>query len=151
MFSQDRDSMRRYFLEAWRKSRRSAPLNPLEIQIVEVIREHPEYQSLLEQPDVALGREYLPDDGETNPFLHMSLHLAILEQVATDRPPGVRDLYLRLAGSMGDAHQATHGLMECLAESLWKAQRERLPPDERSYMACLEAATKVAIGPRKGS
>lgn len=145
MYSQDRDSTRRYFMDAWHKSCHGAPLEPLEHQIAEVIREHPEYQTLLENPDIALGREYLPEDGDTNPFLHMSLHLAILEQVGTDRPTGVRDLYLRLTEAIGDAHKATHGIMECLAESLWKAQRDRLPPDEQAYLACLAMLARQSL------
>ena len=141
MFSHDRDSMRRYFLEAWRKTRSGASLEPLERQIAEVIREHPEYHALLETPNTALGQDYSPDGGQTNPFLHMSLHLAILEQVGTDRPVGVRDLYLRLASSAGDTHKTTHSVMECLAESLWEAQRAGLPPNEQSYLECLEKLT----------
>jgi len=138
MFSQDRNSMRRYFLEAWRKARGGEPLDPLESQIAEVIRGHPEYHSLLEAPEKAMGRDYLPEDGETNPFLHLSLHIAILEQVSTNRPTGVRDLYQRIARSVGDAHEAEHRIMDCLARRLWEAQRSGLPPDERSYVECIE-------------
>ncbi|MCG6862636.1 MAG: DUF1841 family protein [Chromatiaceae bacterium] len=138
MFSHNRDSMRRYFLDAWHKSRSGAALEPLEHQIAEVVREHPEYQALLEAPEIALAKEYLPEGGETNPFLHLSLHLTILEQVATDRPPGVRALYLRLLRSAGDAHQAAHQIMDCLAESLWEAQRAGLPPNEQDYLECIE-------------
>jgi hypothetical protein len=138
MFSQDRDSMRRYFLEAWRKARSADPLEPLEREIVEVIREHPEYHALLESPDTALGRDFLPESGETNPFMHLSLHLAIHEQVGTDRPAGVRNIYQRLVTSAGDAHEAEHRIMECLAQGLWESQRSGLPPSEKSYIECLE-------------
>ena len=139
MFSQDRDSMRRYFLEAWRKASDGEPLDPLEHRIAEVVREHPEYHALLGAPEKAMGRDYLPEDGETNPFLHLSLHIAILEQVGTDRPTGVRDLYLRLVGLSADAHEAEHRIMDCLARGLWEAQRSGLPPDERAYVKCLES------------
>jgi hypothetical protein len=138
MFSQDRDRMRRYFLDAWRKARNGEPLAPLEHQIAEIIREHPEYQALLEAPDTALGRDYLPDGDETNPFLHLSLHLAIHEQVGTDRPTGFRDLYQRLVKSAGDAHEAEHRIMECLTRGLLESQRSGLPPSEQSYITCLE-------------
>ena len=138
MFSHERDSMRRYFVEAWRKHRSGEVLEPLEQQIVQVIGEHPEYHPLLEAPDMALGREYLPEGGETNPFLHLSLHLAIRDQVGMDRPEGVRELYLRLIKSAGDTHGAEHRIMECLAEGLWDAQRMGLPPEERSYLECLQ-------------
>lgn len=138
MFSQDRDSMRRYFLEAWRKARSGEPIDPLERQIAEVVREHPEYHSMLEAPEKAMDRDYLPEDGETNPFLHLSLHIAILEQVSTDRPAGARNLYQRIVRSAGDAHEAEHRIMDCLAQGLWEAQRSGLPPDERSYVECME-------------
>jgi len=143
MFSQDRDSMRHFFLETWRKARSDESLEPLEHRIAEVIRAHPEYHALLEAPDTTLGRDYVPEDGETNPFLHLSLHLAIHEQVGTDRPTGMRNIYQRLVTSLGDAHEAEHRIMECLAQSLWESQRNGLPPNEQSYIECLQRlATK---------
>jgi hypothetical protein len=144
MFSQDRDSMRLFFLQAWRKARSGEPLEPLESRIAEVVREHPEYHTTLAAPEAALGRDYLPEDGETNPFLHLSLHIAILEQVGTDRPAGVRGLYQRLVTTAGDSHEAEHRIMDCLARFLWESQRTGLPPDERAYVECLErlAGTK---------
>jgi hypothetical protein len=141
MFSQDRDAMRRYYLEAWRKARSGKPLAPLEHRIAEMIREHSEYHALLEDPDTAIGEDYAPESGQTNPFLHLSLHLAIHEQVGTDRPAGVRDIYQRLVTSVGDAHEAEHRIMECLAQGLWESQRSGLPPSEQSYIECLERLT----------
>ncbi|MEA3275451.1 MAG: DUF1841 family protein [Pseudomonadota bacterium] len=126
--------MRRYFLEAWRKARAGEPLDPLEQQLAVVIREHPEYHALLEDPDAAVGREFPPEGGQGNPFLHLSLHIAILEQVSTDRPAGVRALYQTLVGRFGSPHEAEHEVMECLAESLWEAQRAGQPPDEKAYL-----------------
>jgi hypothetical protein len=137
MFSQDRDSMRRYFLDAWRKARSGEPLEPLEHQIADVIRNHPEYHELMGSPDTALVREYLPENGETNPFLHMSLHIAILEQVGTDRPAGIRDLYQRLVKSAGDNHAAEHKIMECLAQGVWETQRSKQPFVEQYYVECI--------------
>jgi len=102
-----------------------------------VIQAHPEYHALLEGEDRALARDFLPEHGETNPFLHLGLHLAILEQVATDRPPGIRALYQRVAQGSGDAHRAEHRIMECLGQSLWEAQHAGRPPDEQGYLACL--------------
>ena len=138
MFSPDRDSMRRFFMESWRKARRNQPVDPLEHRIAQVIREHPEYHGLLEMPDTALGRDYHPEGGETNPFLHLSLHLAILEQLETDRPKGVRARYLRLVKSEGGAHEAEHVIMECLSRGLQESAQSGQPPHERSYIACLE-------------
>jgi len=137
MFSQDRDSLRRYLAAAWTKAEAGLPLEPLERQIAALVREHPEYHALLADPERAVARDFAPELGEGNPFLHLSLHLALLEQVATDRPPGIRDHYQRLVRRSGDAHRAEHLVMECLAKTLWEAQREGRPPDEAAYLACL--------------
>jgi hypothetical protein len=138
MFTQDRDRMRRYFLDVWRKARQGASLEPLEQQIAGIVRAHPEYHALLGDGGNALTREFLPGDGQANPFLHLSLHLAVLEQVGTDRPAGIRAIYQRLVSRTGDPHEAEHRIMDCLAESIWEAQRAGRAPDETAYMACLQ-------------
>jgi hypothetical protein len=138
MFTQDRDSLRRYFLDAWRKAREGASLEPLEQQIAGIVRAHPEYHALLDDGGSVLTRDFLPEDGQTNPFLHLSLHLAVLEQVATDRPAGIRALYQRLVSRTGNPHGAEHRIMDCLAESIWEAQRAGRALDEAAYLACLQ-------------
>jgi hypothetical protein len=138
MFTQDRDSVRQFFLDAWRKAREGAPLEPLEQQIAQVVRSHPEYHALFENAEAALSREFLPEDGEGNPFLHLSLHIAILEQVTTDRPPGMREAYQRLVAQTADVHETEHRIMECLARLLWEAQSANRPPDEGAYLACVQ-------------
>ncbi|MGD2076212.1 MAG: DUF1841 family protein [Gammaproteobacteria bacterium] len=137
LFGQDRHQLRRTYCQAWAARRQGRPLEPLQAQIVAVVEQHPEYQRLLEDPDRSMSMEYSPESGETNPFLHMGMHLAIREQVDTDRPRGMRELYRRLLGSVGDAHALEHRLMECLAEALWQAQREGRAPDESRYLACV--------------
>ena len=137
LFSDNREQLRKLYCDVWAKHRAGTPLEPLEIQIRDVILLHPEYQPLLETPDRALGRDYLPEFGETNPFLHMGLHLALYEQVATDRPTGVRDLARRLRRYHSEPHALEHQIMECLAESLWRSQRDGIPPDEAAYLGCL--------------
>ncbi|HHH42999.1 MAG TPA: DUF1841 family protein [Gammaproteobacteria bacterium] len=137
MFGQDRNQLRAVYVEAWKEYRQGKPLNPLQIQIVAVIRQHPEYQGLLENSDQALGRDYLPENGETNPFLHMGMHLALQDQVSTDRPAGIRALYERLQAGTTDSHTLQHKLMECLAEMIWQAQREGELPDEQRYLDCI--------------
>jgi Domain of unknown function (DUF1841) len=139
LFGQDRDQLRRFYCEAWQSHRQGRPLEPLQQQIVAVIAQHPEYQSLLDDPERALGREYLPESGETNPFLHMAMHLAIREQLGTDRPAGIRELYNRMLSTFGDAHQLDHRLMDCLAEMIWRAQRHGTTPDESAYLACIRS------------
>jgi len=134
LFSNDRDQIRRYYVESWRKAQAGLPLEPLERMIAEVVAEHPEYHAALAQEDRALSREYLPEHGETNPFLHLGMHIAIREQVSVNRPQGVTALHRRLAKALGGAMEAEHLMMEALADVLWHAQRDGTLPDERAYM-----------------
>jgi hypothetical protein len=134
---QGRASLRRMYLEAWRKHRESLPVEPVEDQIIRVVSLHPEYAQLLESEPAALDREYTPEQGQTNPFLHMGLHLAIREQVATDRPAGIAVVHRSLAARLGDVHEAEHAMIERLGEALWNAQRAGLPPDEARYLESL--------------
>ncbi len=144
-YGQDRDQLRSLYCQAWRQHQQGQPLQPLQAQIVAVVARHPEYQPLLESPEQALGKEYLPELGETNPFLHMGMHLALQEQVSTDRPAGIRELYQRLSAGYADNHELEHRLMECLAEMIWQAQRGAAAPDEQRYLECIRA---VAAGQR---
>ncbi|MGB9429317.1 MAG: DUF1841 family protein [Gammaproteobacteria bacterium] len=135
----DRADTRRMFFEVWRKQQEGKPLSGLETIVADIIRLHPEYQPLLTgNPDRALDRDWRPEGGETNPFLHMGLHIAIREQLSIDRPPGVRAAYEALLKRHGDAHAAEHAMLECLAESLWLGQREGHLPNEQAYLTCLK-------------
>jgi hypothetical protein len=133
---QSRASLRRMYVEAWRKHRASLPVEPVEDQIIRVVELHPEYAGALED-DAALDRDYTPEGGQANPFLHMGLHLAIREQVATDRPAGIAAMHRALAAKRGDVHEAEHAMIECLGQALWQAQRAGLPPDEARYLEAL--------------
>ena len=141
IYGTDRSSLRRYYRESWRKACNGETLQPLEQQIAAVIGEHPEYQPLLEGGDDAMQRDYFPEQGESNPFLHMGMHLALREQLATGRPVGIRATWQELHGKLGDAHEAEHRMMECLAQALWEAQRNGSPPDEAGYLYCLKRLT----------
>lgn len=132
----DREGLRAFYLEAWRKRREGLPAEPLEHQVADVIEQHPEYHALLGVGEAALDRDWTPEQGESNPFLHMGLHLGLREQVATDRPAGIAALHRRLAAKLGE-HEAEHRMAECLAEALWRAQRNNSLPDEVSYMEAL--------------
>ncbi len=140
---QDRSSLRRSYIEAWRKRREALPLEPLEHQIADVVELHPEYHSVLDQDTDALQRDYAPEGGQSNPFLHMGMHLAIREQVSTNRPAGIAAIQAALAARLGSVHEAEHRMIECLGEALWRSQRSGLPPDEVAY---LEALRKIAGG-----
>jgi hypothetical protein len=127
---QSREQMRRMYLQAWRKFSARAPLEPLEAQIAAVIAEHPEYLPFIESGDSAIEAEF---DGP-NPYLHMGLHLAIREQLATERPAGIRAVHDSLTKRHGSALEAEHAMIEVLAESLWEAQRNGTMPDEQAYL-----------------
>jgi hypothetical protein len=135
---QSRDDLRRMYLEAWRKFSAKQPLEPLEAQLAAVIAEHPEYIPFLESGDTALGTDFTPEGGQANPFLHLGLHLAIREQVATDRPKGIAAIHQKLAARLGDAHAAEHAMLEPLAETIWEAQRSGILPDEQRYLERLK-------------
>jgi len=140
---QDRSSLRRGYVEAWRKSRERRPMEPLEHQIARVVEEHPEYHATLEGDGDMLARDYTAKGGQSNPFLHMGMHLAIREQVATNRPAGIAAIHSALAQRLGSAHEAEHRMIECLGEALWLSQRNNLPPDEAAY---LEALGRIDVG-----
>jgi hypothetical protein len=129
-----REQMRRRYLLAWRKFSAHEPLEPLEGQLAAVIAEHPEYIGWLEAGEAALAAEFTPEGGRENPFLHMGLHLAVREQVGTDRPAGIAAIHRELAARSGGAHAAEHRMIETLAEALWEAQRNARPPDEQAYL-----------------
>lgn len=131
-----REEIRRAYSDAWAKARRGEDLPAGEQRIAEVIADHPEYQAVIESGEAALEAEYAPEAGHTNPYLHMGLHIAIREQVAIDRPPGVRGIFERLAAAK-DAHEAEHTMIECLAETLWEAQRDNRQPDDAAYLGRL--------------
>ncbi len=132
IFGQDRNELRRLYVDAWRKRCEGLPLSPLETQIADVIAMHPEYHADL--TDANLDRDYTPEAGRSNPFLHMGLHLGIREQVSTNRPAGVTAIHRALVERHGDAHPAEHEMIECLAETLWEAQSANAPPDETRYL-----------------
>jgi hypothetical protein len=139
MFGQDRNQLRQMYLDAWRKQQDGAPLQPLEAMIAAVVAQHPEYHALLETGESALARDFLPELDQSNPFLHMGMHLAIREQLGTDRPPGIVALHHRLLAQRQDPHAVEHNMMECLGRVLWEAQRAAGAPDDQQYLQCLQA------------
>jgi len=140
LFNPSREEARRFLVDAWRKRRASLPATPLEILAADLIELHPEYHALLATGDAALAREWTPEDGATNPFLHLALHLAIAEQLQIDQPPGIRAACEALAAKHGDMHAALHDILECLGETVWRAQRDRSPPDSAAYLECIRRA-----------
>jgi len=137
MFTPSQHDVREFFCLAQRKLRTQEPLTPLEALAADWIAEHPEYAGDLADVDAAKAAVYAVDDGRTNPFLHLSMHLSISEQVGIDQPRGIKQAFELLAARLGSAHEAQHQVMECLGEMLWTSQRGGLPPDGEKYIDCV--------------
>jgi hypothetical protein len=140
LFNPSRDQVRDTFFDTWRKYRAGEPLSGIEALAVDVILAHPEYHAILADPERSRERDYV-DEG--NPFLHMSLHVALEEQLSIDQPPGIARHFATLVQRFGDRHQALHQALECLAETVWRSQREKAPPDAGKYLACLERRARM--------
>ncbi|WP_263771211.1 DUF1841 family protein [Propionivibrio soli] len=139
MFNPSREQVRQFFCESWRKYRERQILEGAEAVAADLIAEHPEYHALLENPEAALEQEFTPEGGQTNPFLHLSLHLAIADQLSIDQPPGIRAAYEALRQRL-DVHDAEHAIMDCLGETLWQAQRNGAGLDAERYLECVRRA-----------
>lgn len=138
MFQPTRDQSRQIFFDTWQKYRQREALSGIEIIALEVILQHPEYHKILEDPEQYLDKDYPPEMGVTNPFLHMVMHVAIKEQLSINQPVGICERFDYLLENAGDAHDAAHQVMECLAEMIWHAQRNQITPDVSIYFECLD-------------
>ncbi len=139
MFNPTRDQARLFIIDAWAKRINKLPATPLETLTADLVDLHPEYHALFESED-ALQKEWTPEQGETNPFLHIGLHLSIEEQLSIDQPPGIRTAFETLQNRRGDRHEALHVVLDCLGETMWRAQRDRAEPDGAAYLECLQRA-----------
>ena len=137
MFNPSKDEVRQFFCTTWKKSTTGEVLTPLEAIALDWIRLHPEYEADLTDAERALGKDYSVDQGRSNPFLHLSMHLSLHEQVSVDQPPGIRDACQSLIARLGSVHDTYHQMMECLGEMLWTAQRNGTPPDGEAYIRCV--------------
>jgi Domain of unknown function (DUF1841) len=137
MFAPSQADVRRFFCETWRKHREGALLTPLEGVASDWIALHPEYHTELTDVDAALAAQFDVDAGRTNPFLHLSMHLSISEQLGIDQPRGIKQAFELLKDRLGSSHDAQHEVMECLGEMIWQSQRSSLPPDGERYIDCV--------------
>ena len=134
MFNPDRNEMRRVFFESWRKHLHRLPVETLEAQLIDIMLQHPEYHAMLADP-----QNFQQDDfGAENPFLHLSLHLALRDQISTDRPPGINKIYQDLRAKLSDTLRVEHAMMYCLSDALWEAQERNGMPDEERYLTALK-------------
>ena len=137
IFGQQREQFRRVFVDVWRRHRQGAPLDPMEQIIASVISAHPQYHGILAEP-ASLFRDYPMEGEESNPFLHMAMHITVIEQITSDRPFGIRASYDALRGRYDDTHELEHAMMACLSESLREAQAGNREPDEQAYLARIQ-------------
>jgi len=146
VFNPGRDEVRRFFCEAWALRASAVSPTPLQSIAIDWIQRHPEYHALLEHPDAAVQADFSPLTGRENPFLHLSLHLSVVEQLQIDQPPGIRLAWQTLLQALGDEHAAAHQVMEALAHTLWEAQREGGPPSNERYLERLRRAAGLPEG-----
>ena len=141
MFNPSREQVRETFFAAWRRYRAGEPLTGIEPLALDVVLLHPEYHELLSSPERYREKDYTD---ESNPFLHMSLHVALEEQLSIDQPPGIARLFNEVLSRRNERHEALHEAIECLAETVWRAQRDGAPPDARAYLECLARKSGAA-------
>jgi hypothetical protein len=137
MFNPSRDQVRQFFCDCYAKRVQSTPLSALEAIAAGLIAGHPQYHELLADPARALAAEFSPEGGRVNAFLHLSMHLAVEEQLSIDQPSGIRAAHQQLLAKTGDPHRAAHALIDCLAASLEQAERSNVPPDAAAYLDCV--------------
>jgi Domain of unknown function (DUF1841) len=138
LFNPSRDEVREFFFDAWAKFKAQKPLTDLEKIGLGVMHMHPEYHAILDAPEQFKHQEYFPEFGETNPFLHMSLHLSILEQISINQPTGIAGIYEKLKLKHQNEHDAQHAILECLAETIWQAQRNHADLNATQYLQLMQ-------------
>ncbi len=136
-FGQDRSQLRRVYFQSWDKFKHNQPMEPMETIIAELIKQHPEYHDFFDKIEQNQERDFSPEMGQSNPFLHLGMHIAIKEQLGTRRPAEIVSLYQALCTKTGDYHAAEHQIMDCLGEMLWQAQSNQQAPDEAAYLECI--------------
>ena len=138
MFTPSQADVRKFFCDVYARQRGGLPLDALQTLAGQWIAEHPEYHADLADVTQALARMSEPEDGRSNPFLHLSMHLSISEQCSIDQPRGIRQALELLTVRSDGLHQAHHEAMECLGRMLWESQRAGLPPDGAVYLANIQ-------------
>ena len=142
MFGNNRNELRQVYLNCWQLKKNNLPMDAMQEVVANIVELHPEYHQILENEE-SVDQDFSADTGESNPFLHMSMHIALHEQISTNRPPGINDCYQKLCVLRGGAHDAEHTMMECLGEALWLAQRNKTTPDEEKYLNCIKKLAQI--------
>jgi hypothetical protein len=138
--------VRRFFCSVYAKAIDNVALEAIETIASLWIDEHPEYHADLENEDAALlnlSQIVNTDDGKTNPFLHLSMHLTLSEQCSIDQPRGIRQAIELLTARLDSLHDAHHIAMECLGQMIWDAQQNKQALDGQAYVEAVQRrATK---------
>jgi len=142
LYGEKREDLRNTFFEVMRKHNNNEFLDPLEKKILHILVQHKEYRSFFENPEKNLDKDFLPELDEANPFLHISLHLTLLEQISIDQPIGITKLYKQCIKVFGDLHEAEHCIMNSLAIGLNDLQKTKSPFDEKKYFKRIKRALK---------
>lgn len=144
LYNPSREQARQFLFDAWAKLKQQSLLTDLEKIAVEVMQMHPEYHAILDAPERYLQQQYFPEMGETNPFLHLSLHLSVIEQISINQPIGIQAVYQQLKQKHNDQHLAQHDIIDCLAETIWQSQRSNTPLDSAHYLGLLQQRVSAA-------
>jgi len=138
VFSQDRSKQREFLAKSWQKHVNAEILEPLELQLALIVQKHPEYHALIND----INLEYFPEQGKTNPFLHINLHLALQDQLTLNQPTGINDIYKKLVVIHSDTHEVEHMMMECIAEMIFNSQKNNTTLDQDNYLISLKNLVK---------
>jgi hypothetical protein len=139
LFNPTKDEVREFFCNSWKKHQAHSVLTPMESIAARWIVEHPEYQPILLDLEQAKALDYTPEKGQTNPFLHLSMHMSLTEQIQANQPLGIREIAHALRDKLASEHDAQHQMMECLGQVIWSAQRQGTMPDMQAYLDSLKA------------
>ena len=137
MFQPSKEDVRNFFCTTWRKQQDSGVLTPLESIAARWIVEHTEYHDILNHPERALQTDYSVENCQTNPFLHLSMHLTLSEQIQANQPVGIREIGRELMIRMDSEHDAAHQMMECLGQFLWESAQTGEEPQMYRYLESL--------------
>lgn len=138
MFSPSQADVRRFFCSVYAKARAGTALEAIETIASQWMDEHPEYAQDFSDVDAALASMTEVQEGRTNPFLHLSMHLSISEQCSIDQPRGIRQAIELLTHRRNSLHLAHHEAMDCLGKMLWESQQAGRPPQGDAYIACVQ-------------
>jgi len=138
VFNQDRSQLRRFYFQSWNKYKNNLAMEPMETIVATLIKQHPEYHDFFNDLEKNQNKDFTPDMGQSNPFLHLGMHISIQEQLSTQRPAALSPLYQSLCKKTDDAHEAEHQIINCLGEMLWLSQKNNQPLDETTYIECVK-------------